>query len=188
MANLTKTLNKELWLDSALAMIVTTGVQGLKVRDLAACIGSTTGSLYWHFKDRRSLIDALLEHWANHSTDEIALEIKTADLSPCDRLLLLLQLISKDKATESDLAIRAFAAFDPVAARVVARVDERRHEVVFGLFQDLGLREDTCEVRTRMVLCYESCERFVFPSIDDSDRERLRLERHRLYCAPDPTT
>lgn len=175
-------LDPEAWLDGALGMIVKTGVQGLRVQDLAASLDATTGSLYWHFEDRQAMVRALVERWAEQSTEEVARRIEGSSLQPSEKLLELMRFVSDNRATTADLAIRAWAATHRDAAKVVARTDAHRYEIVYGLFTELGFPEEESVVRTRMFLCYESCERFVFPRTSRADRERYLLERHRIYC------
>jgi hypothetical protein len=91
--------------------------------------------------------------------------------------------VADNRATTGDLAIRTWAATHSDAAKVVARADAHRYEVVRRLFAELGFAAEESEVRTRMFLCNESCERFVFPRTSRADRERYLLERHRVYCA-----
>ena len=38
-------------------------------RRLAKSMGVTTGSFYWHFKNRREFLDALLDYWEREMTD-----------------------------------------------------------------------------------------------------------------------
>jgi len=163
-------------------MVVETGVGGLKVRDLAASLGATTGSLYWHFEDRRSLELALLRHWAKGSTEEIAQRVESSSATPEERLWKLLVLIQENAPTTADVAIRSWAVHDEEAAAIVGRVDERRAGVVRGLFRGMGFRGDELQMRTQMLLCYESCERFVVSGLSPRKRRELLRARHELYC------
>lgn len=52
--------SKELLIAAALEVIESRGVNALRLDELAASVGVTKGSLYWHFKDRDDLIRAAL--------------------------------------------------------------------------------------------------------------------------------
>ena len=39
------------------------GIEVVKIAPLAADLGVTTGSFYWHFKNRQELLVALLNYW-----------------------------------------------------------------------------------------------------------------------------
>lgn len=171
------------WLDAALIAVARKGVNGLKVQELAAELGATTGSLYWHFEDRRALELALLEHWAEESTEQIARQIENTNGSPEDRLLQLLLLVEKNQPTMRDIAIRSFATHDEAAAEVVERVDERRAAVVSRLFREMGFRGTEVSMRTQLCLCYEACQHFVAPGLSARKRRQMLRARHRLYCS-----
>jgi len=175
-------LSRQDWLDAALRTVRSTGVSGLKVQELAASLGSTTGSLYWHFENRGELVRALVTHWGTRSTEEIANSIEASGDSPEMRLLSLMRLVFGNDATRSDLAIRAWATLDRRALRTVKAVDARRAEVVGGLFREMGFDEVEATMRTRVILCYESCERHVFATLSKAERERTLLARHRMLC------
>jgi AcrR family transcriptional regulator len=172
------------WLAAGLRMVAQTGVEGLKVQQLAASLGATTGSLYWHFRDRSALVHALVDHWVEASTETLVQSVSEAKGSPEERLLLLMTLVQENAPTRSDLSIRAWAGIDTHAARAVRRVDERRAQVVRGLYREMGLDKEEADMRTHLILCYESCERHVFPRLTKAERRNLLERRHRLFCVP----
>ena len=51
------------WVEAAWETLGEAGVDGVRVEGLARKLGVTKGSFYWHFKNRRDLIDALFERW-----------------------------------------------------------------------------------------------------------------------------
>ena len=175
-------LSRSDWLAAALALVSRRGVEGLKVQELAASLGSSTGSLYWHFENRRALLDALLDYWVEASTEVIAQRVERTEASAQEHLLQLRELVFENEATSGDIAIRAWAAFDATAEKAVARADERRAAVVGGLLAEMGFSAEECAMRTRVLLCYESCERFVFTRTSRAERARLRELRHAMLC------
>ena len=56
-------LDRSAWIEAAIDLIATEGVAGLRIETLARKLRVTKGSFYWHFRDRRALQRALLEHW-----------------------------------------------------------------------------------------------------------------------------
>jgi len=133
-------LTRHDWLEAALRLVVQSGVQGLKVQELAAAVGATTGSLYWHFRNRSELMDALLEHWVERSTQEILDRARATRLAPEARLLYLMREVLDNEATSSDLAFRAWARSSERAADAVKRVDRLREETVGRLFEEIVRR------------------------------------------------
>jgi AcrR family transcriptional regulator len=59
----TERLGRDDWIRGALDLLSSTGVEGVKIVPLAERLGVTSGSFYWHFKNRRELQDALLDYW-----------------------------------------------------------------------------------------------------------------------------
>ena len=51
------------WVAAGLAELATAGVGGVRVEVLAERLGVTKGGFYRRFKERRSLLDAILKTW-----------------------------------------------------------------------------------------------------------------------------
>ena len=47
-------LDRNEWIDSAIAALADEGLAGMRVEILAKRFGVTKGSFYWHFKDRKA--------------------------------------------------------------------------------------------------------------------------------------
>jgi AcrR family transcriptional regulator len=60
-------------IDAALDIILTKGVDALRIEDVCERVGVTKGSLYWHFNDREGLIrEALLEQLYRMADEQLA--------------------------------------------------------------------------------------------------------------------
>ena len=51
------------WVAMALDVLVSDGVERVKVLALAEQMGVSRSSFYWYFKSRQDLLDTLLLHW-----------------------------------------------------------------------------------------------------------------------------
>ena len=56
-------LSREHWIEAALDALGEGGVGAVAVEPLAARLGVTKGSFYWHFPSREALLVAALERW-----------------------------------------------------------------------------------------------------------------------------
>ena len=56
------------WLESALGVFVSEGIDSVRITRLADDLGVTRGSFYWHFKNREDLVDALVAFWREKNT------------------------------------------------------------------------------------------------------------------------
>jgi AcrR family transcriptional regulator len=60
-------------IDAALDIILSSGIDALRIEDVCERVGVTKGSLYWHFNDREGLVrEALFEHLSRMSAQQMA--------------------------------------------------------------------------------------------------------------------
>ncbi|ARF58296.1 TetR/AcrR family transcriptional regulator [Streptomyces gilvosporeus] len=141
------------WADAALAAIAEGGLAAVAVEPLAARLGTTKGSFYWHFAGRDALIEAALERWAEVATEAVIAETE-AEPDPERRLRALL-LRTTDAAVSDPLGMSLLAtAADPRVAAALARVTERRIGYIAALFAELGFSQ--AEARRRGLLAYSA--------------------------------
>lgn len=141
------------WADAALAAMGEGGLAAVAVEPLAARLGTTKGSFYWHFANRDALIEAALERWAELGTEGVITEVE-AEPDPGERLRRLL-LNATRQAAEDPLEVSLLAnASQPRVAAALARVTDRRIGYVASLFVELGFPED--EARRRGLLAYSA--------------------------------
>jgi AcrR family transcriptional regulator len=149
-----KRLRREDWLQHALETLRREGVSGLRVEPLAKSLGVTTGSFYWHFKDRSELLSRVLEHWNELMTGAVARRMGSSD-SPKDQLRTLLVEITREEHNRYETAMRNWASFDTAAKKAVRMVDECRLAYVVGLFLQMGCPRGQAELRSRLLACYQ---------------------------------
>ncbi|MGW8765637.1 TetR/AcrR family transcriptional regulator [Streptomyces sp. NPDC055815] len=114
-------------LEAAARVIARRGVRGLRVEELAAEAGVSTGLIYYHFKDRTGILRHTLE-FINDRAERYTTE-RDADaepLGPREELdqVLLLELQDLPVVRENSSAwgeLRASAVFDPVLREDLAR-------------------------------------------------------------------
>ena len=128
------------------------------MRELAKRLDVTRGSFYHHFKDRADLLQTMLDFWFAHYTTAVRDELQQLDLDPQTTLRALVRIIRGRWPKTYNTAVRAWALHDPLAARVVQKVDEVRLGFVRQQFRRLGFRGIDAELRTRMFAYYEWME------------------------------
>ncbi|MET7877686.1 TetR/AcrR family transcriptional regulator [Micromonospora profundi] len=143
------------WTSEALKAMACGGLAAVAVEPLAARLGATKGSFYWHFANRDALIEAAVLRWEREHTDAVIGHIDS-EPDPLARLRLLISLVlgstvSQDNSIE--LAMLA-TADHPHVAPVLARVTERRVAYTAGLFVALGWPAE--EARRRGLLAVTS--------------------------------
>ncbi|GGN73196.1 TetR family transcriptional regulator [Streptomyces albiflavescens] len=140
------------WADAALAAIGEGGgLSAVAVEPLAARLGATKGSFYWHFDHREALIEAALARWVEADTEEIIAAVET-EPDPEKRLRRLFTEVTKPAGADP-LELSLLASTDhPQVAAALRQVTERRIDYLAGLFTELGFAED--EARRRGLLAY----------------------------------
>ena len=145
-------LRREDWTAAALDALAREGVAGVAVDRLARRLGASRGSFYWHFRDRRELVDAALEAWERtHTTELIAEAADIAD--PAARLRAVFAEVYERPVDEIEVALAATAQ-DPVVAPTFARVTRTRIAFLTRIFADLGLPDDDAAARAWLAYAF----------------------------------
>ena len=152
-----KRLTASDWTAAALDALGRGGLAAVAVEPIAARLGTTKGSFYWHFRNRDALVEAALLRWEQVHTEEIIASIE-AEPDPHSRLRHLVALTLAPSAPGEQpghhdvlLALQASASH-PLVAPVFARVTQRRLEYITGLFTASGFPPE--QARTRSLLAY----------------------------------
>jgi AcrR family transcriptional regulator len=171
---------REEWLVQALEVLAREGNSRLRVRRLAADLGVTTGSFYWHFKGRDDFVRALLDHWNRVFTEEAIVAIEAIEGDARHRLLVLMRLLLDGRLARYDAAFRTWAAQDPAVAAFVEKVDARRWEYASSLFREMGFDGDDLKMRVRLFLVYEGNQFTFLDRMSQQELGRLVELRHEL--------
>ena len=166
----------EMWIEAGLRELGRSGIEGVRVEVLAGHLGITKGGFYRRFKDRRALLDAMLETWARGRIATIQEHGARAAGTPRDRVESMIKIYAGPVNAQGmaiELAIRQWARSDRAAAAGVASVDAARLKVVESIYRDMGLTPK--KARARAVLLYA----FIFGQslilLNQSSHERASL-------------
>lgn len=128
------------WARAALTAIGEGGLGAVAVEPLAARLHATKGSFYWHFPNRRALIDAALKRWEQDHTEAIITAMET-EPDPAERLRKLFTfVVGLAPRDRIEIALLA-TADDPAVAPVMQRVTRRRIRYVAAQYEQLGVSE-----------------------------------------------
>lgn len=134
-------LTRDAWEEAALKALLTGGPEAVAVQPLAARLGATKGSFYWHFRTRDELLRGALERWRERFTLQVIDELErlTPSHDPAARLRLLLEKVTSG-VREPPGEQRILAGIhDPVVRDVVTDVTARRTAYVAELVAGTGL-------------------------------------------------
>lgn len=178
-----KRLTRDDWLRAALNLSKK-GIDKVKVAPLAEEIGVTTGSFYWHFRNRQELLDALLDFWEREMTDAAIEAVRTMSATPLDRILLLMSAVMTQDLARYDLPIWGWAQSDAKVRRVFKRVLRKRFEFAAWMFSEAGFSDVQAEIRGRMMVTYMMGESNLAPDTMVKRKEMLAL-KHAVLTAPE---
>jgi AcrR family transcriptional regulator len=164
------------WIEAGLDELAAAGVAGVRVEVVAERLGVTKGGFYRRFKDRRALLDAMLETWSRGRIAAIAQQTALGGASPGERLLSIVKLFSERINAQGmaiELAIRQWARSDAAAAAAVTRVDAERLSKVGGLYASMGLTEGEAEARAVLFYTFIFGQSLLF--LEHAPRKRASL-------------
>ena len=178
-----KRLSRSDWLQAALETMQGAGVAGVKVAPLAARLGVTTGSFYWHFRNRRELLEELLDYWEQTMTDLPIEEARRFGGSPQDRILFLMKRIMRDDLAGYDLPIWLWARSDDGARKVFQSALKTRFAFCAWMFREAGFSKRQAEIRGRMMVVYLMGESTLVPG-SAAARTGSIQQKHAILTSP----
>lgn len=170
-----KQLNREDWLNGALKILCKKGADGVKITPLAKQLGVTSGSFYWHFKNRKELYEALLVYWEKEMTDATIETVGSFKGAPKKRIWLLMEQVMKSGMASCDLAFWQWAQYDATAQKVFKRVLDKRFTFAAWMFEQAGFSKAQAESRGRMMVVYMMGESTLIP--DSLSRRKKILKK-----------
>ena len=177
-----KRLGREDWIRGALELLNLTGVEGIKIVTLAERLGVTTGSYYWHFKNRRELLDALLGYWEQEMTNAAKIAAQHFEGSPKERIWHLMEQVMTVGMANYDLALWHWSQSDPAAKMVFQRALNTRFSFASWMFQEAGFSKIEAEARGRLMVVYMMGESTLIPDTLDKRRQGLKL-KHKILTS-----
>jgi AcrR family transcriptional regulator len=166
----------EIWIEAGLKELGRGGLERVRVEVLAKSLGVTKGGFYRRFKDRRALLDAILQTWARGRITDIEKHTELGDASARERLKSLIRLYSERVNPEGmaiELAIRQWARADAAALAAVTQVDAARLQGSARLYRMLGLSPEDAQARAVLLYSFIFGRSLIF--LDQASRSQASL-------------
>jgi AcrR family transcriptional regulator len=136
------------WIAEGLRALAAGGPDAVRIEPMAQALGVTRGGFYWHFDDRRALLEEILDAWERATVDEVIERVESDGGDARGRLRRLSALaVSSDEPLRIDLAVRDWARREQTVADRLRRVDNRRMDYLRSLFGGFCSDEDDVEAR-----------------------------------------
>lgn len=163
------------WIEEGLRALGGGGPEAVRIEPLARTLGISKGGFYWHFDDRQSLLEEMLDAWERTGVDEVieAVEAEDGDARSRLRRLFALAAASGGELLKIELAIRNWARREEAVAERLRQVDNRRMNYMRSLFG--AICEDDDDVEARCLLAFSLFIGGHFVSADHGGRSRAEV-------------
>ncbi len=146
--------SRQLWLDTAIGLLKSNGIEAVKVMPLAHSLGLSRTGFYSHFLSREALLDDIITYWEDKNTR--ALVSKThAYAQTINEALLNLFDCWFDAALfdgQLDMSIRSWAMNDDALQAKLDAEDQERIQAIASLFLKFGFSQSQADVRAMTVI------------------------------------
>jgi AcrR family transcriptional regulator len=145
--------SEELWLDAAKTALLEGGVDAVKIQPLAARLKLSRTSFYWFFRDRKAILDALLQSWKESNTGALVAATEAYADTIAEAVLNLISIFLDEGGFDPrlDFAIRSWAHQDDRVMKRVNEADETRLAAIRAMFERFGFDDHEADVRARTV-------------------------------------
>ena len=167
---------------SPLLAVHQTGAK-LRIERLVEVIGDTSGSFYWHFKNRDNFVRSLIDYWHEAYTLTVSGHLDKVDSSHYEKLRMLMNIVFVENLMRHDLAIRSWAIADPKLRPLVKRTDNHRLENLNMLFRGIGFDQDGADLRARVFLGEAAWEAALFEKMTKTQRTKKADNFFQLLVA-----
>ena len=172
------------WIEAGLRALGVGGPDAVRIETLAQALGVTKGGFYWHFDDRRALLEEMLDTWERVVSEDVIARVEADGGDARAKLRRLFAIaVSIDDMVKIEMAIRDWARRDKSVAKRLRRLDNRRMAYMRELFG--GLSSDPDDVEARSFLAFSLFIANHFIAADHEGRKRadvIALATERLLA------
>ena len=170
-------VTREDWLRVALDLLISDGVEAVKVAVIGEKLRVSRSSFYWYFDNRRDLLDALIDRWQRSNTRALIAQAEapaeTITAAVCNVFRCAVDPGLFD--SRLDFAVRDWARKQGSVRRILDRSDERRLAALAAMFRRHGYDERDALTRARILY---------FMQIGYNDAELHEPMEERLELLP----
>ncbi len=123
------------YFETGLEILADNGFGGLKLAEVCARLGVTTGSFYHYFPNWSAYTRELVQYWMQDRTLRLAAVFR-AESDPRKRMpLIIREVLSLPHNAEA--AIRAWSSVDPYVLKIQTEVDQQRFNFVYEVAMEI---------------------------------------------------
>jgi len=171
--------SKDLWLNAAYELLISDGIEAVKVMPLAKRLNLTRTGFYWFFEDIAELHSAMVHRWESKNTGNLIDRCNADASNICEALFNLMDCWHNPSLFDArlDLAIRNWARVDPDLQKRLSEADNMRIDAVVEMFTRHAYSKEQADVRG-MTVIYSQIG-YISMQVEEGKEERLA--RVQLY-------
>ena len=177
-----KRVSKADWLEKALGVLERDGIDAIKIEHLAKELNVAKSGFYWHFKNRQTLVRAMVEYWGNEFTNVMLDNVEVIKSGPKDRLHKVMEMLLEYDLADLELHMWTAAEKDSVARAMVDQVYKKRFDFIHLAFSEMGFKGEDLDMRTRLFQCYHTWEGVMYRDLPKAKRAKCIQLRLELLC------
>jgi AcrR family transcriptional regulator len=155
-------VSKSDWLDKALEVLVSEGIDAVRVVDLARQLNISKSGFYWHFQGRADLLEAMKRYWVDEFSRRFIDDVNAQNGPLRERLISLIRAIRAKQSGKLDLAFTAWAQKDTSVQDLVEHVRDMRVAFVKDLLSATGIDDKELASRAKLFVVYFSWSEVMF--------------------------
>ena len=183
-------VTREDWLNVARDVLVSDGVAEVKVLAMSERLGVSRSSFYWYFKNRKHLLEALLEDWERRNTRTIIANTekpaRNITEAACNFFRCFIDPGLFDRGL--DFAVREWSRRDDAVRQRIDAADRARLDAITQMFARHGYPPHDADARARIIYFMQ----LGYHALEVHEPMPLRMSRLEPYLvgftgtAPDP--
>ena len=177
------------WLKVALATLISNGVDAVLVLPLAKKLKVSRSSFYWYFKDRKDLLDQLLQHWMSTNTAAIIEHAGRPSATAVQGVLHIFECWVSETtySPRLDIAVRNWATKSSAVRALVEKADDARLVAIKQMYQRHGFDDEDAFIRAR-ILYYVQVGYYALELKETMEARLSHVEAYlRAFTGQEPT-
>ncbi|TPL54326.1 TetR/AcrR family transcriptional regulator [Mesorhizobium sp. B2-4-6] len=141
------------WINLALEMLVTEGVESVRVLQMSERLGVSRSSFYNYFESRQDLLNRLLEHWRDTNTRAIVERAGRPAATIIGGVMNVFECWADESLFDPrfDFAVREWARRSAEVRRIIDMADDERLGAICDLYLRHGYSEEDALIRARVL-------------------------------------
>jgi len=181
--------SKDIWLNAAYELLISEGIDAVKVMPLAKRLNLTRTGFYWFFEDITELHSAMVLRWENQNTGNLVDRCKADASNICEALFNVMDCWLDPGLFDAplDLAIRNWARVDANLQLRLSDADSQRIEAVADMFTRHAFSKEQADVRSLTVIYTQIG--YISMQVTENGPDRLARVQHyvELFASVRPT-